>query len=220
VRKMSDSPTMRSLSSRWLGQVSYDEGTEAQNHMMLECAEPECYGGVVGLEVNRPIITLGKNADPRFLPTDRSLLVGVDVIQTDRGGQATAHMPGQLIIYPTIPMSKWRLQVRPYVEMLETTMIELLLQCGVRSHRDPQYPGIWIGDAKICAIGIRIRERIATHGLALNISNDLSLFRSFVPCGILDRGVTRLADHTESILEMEELHERFRRILQYQLGQI
>ncbi len=142
-----------------------------------------------------PVLTLGKHADSGFLklPVPEFKKLGVEVVQTDRGGEVTAHMPGQLVVYPIIKLVDFKLTPRTWVALLETAVIDTLALCGVSATTDPINPGVWVGSQKICAIGIRIKDRTSLHGLALNVSNDLDLFDKIIPCGIKNRGVTTLS---------------------------
>ncbi len=105
----------------------------------------------------------------------------------------TAHVPGQLVVYPILGIEAFRLAPRRYVEILEQTAIDVLSEYGVVATRDAEHPGVWVGNDKICAIGVRIQQRVSLHGLALNVSNAFDLFRRIVPCGIAGRGVTSLS---------------------------
>src|SRR5690606_23628139 len=98
--------------------------------------------------------------------------------------------PGQLVMYPILPVQRLGLTPRRYVCCLEKAVIKTLQQFGISAHSDPEHPGIWVGPEKICAIGIRIKERVSQHGIALNVTNSLATFAYILPCGIRDRGVT------------------------------
>lgn len=142
-----------------------------------------------------PVITLGKNASERFLLSGESWLrrMGVGIYRSDRGGEATAHNPGQLVVYPLMPLPAFGIGARAYVENLESAVIQTLAAFGVPAGRDPVHPGVWVGNDKICAVGTRIKDRATMHGIALNLCNDLAIFNLIVPCGISGRGVTSLA---------------------------
>src|SRR5690606_6881098 len=113
-------------------------------------------------------------------------------VKTERGGQITAHEPGQLVLYPILPLAQWGISARRYVNTLEQAVIQLLADYGVEARRDTEHPGVWVEANKICALGIRIKQRVSMHGLALNVTNALDIFSSIVPCGIHGRGVTSL----------------------------
>jgi lipoyl(octanoyl) transferase len=150
--------------------------------------------GIIFCVEHEPVLTLGKNSDAGNLlfPREFYLKSGVEIFETERGGQVTAHMPGQLVVYPVIDMAGFGLTVREYVSLLEDAVIKTLGGYGIRAHRDAEHPGVWVGHEKICALGVRVKSRVTMHGLALNIHNDLSLFGKIIPCGIKFRGVTSM----------------------------
>jgi lipoate-protein ligase B len=117
-------------------------------------------------------------------------------------------MPGQLVVYPIIDVSKQKLSVRDYVGALESTVIDTLDFFGIHAARDPDLPGVWVKGSKICAIGVRVKSRVTMHGLALNINNDLGLFGKIVPCGIRTRSVTSMSNILETKIAFEDV--RFR----------
>ncbi|MBF0162694.1 MAG: lipoyl(octanoyl) transferase LipB [Magnetococcales bacterium] len=135
----------------------------------------------------------------------------VPVVESDRGGQVTYHGPGQLVVYVICDLRPHALtSVRRHVFRLEETVIQTLALFGVMARRHLRHPGVWVGDAKIAALGVRIDRGVAYHGFALNRAPDLNLFRGIVPCGLPHHPVTSLADlgvpvdrHT---LEMQVLH--------------
>ena len=159
---------------------------------------------------HEPVLTLGKNADNSNLlfPRDHYRELGVDFSETERGGDVTAHMPGQLVVYPIIDIQKKKLSVREYVERLESSVIETLFSFGVEASRDSSLPGVWVGSQKICAIGVRVKSRVTMHGIALNVNNDLGLFGKIIPCGIKSRGVTSMQKLLEGTVSFSNVRER------------
>jgi lipoyl(octanoyl) transferase len=140
------------------------------------------------------VYTLGKRADRSNVLFDEATLDerGIDVVEVDRGGDVTYHGPGQLVGYPIL-----RLQGTPvvdYVRALEELLIRALATFGIAGDRSPGYTGVWVGDAKVAAIGVRVAAGgVTSHGFALNVTSDLDDFTGIVPCGITDRGVCSLA---------------------------
>jgi len=123
--------------------------------------------------------------------------VGAQLVRTDRGGDVTYHGPGQLVGYPIVTLPEWRDGLRDvvgYVRRLEGVLIAALHDLGVDARRERRYPGVWVGDEKIAAVGVKVARGRTRHGFALNVDPDLAMFRHIVPCGITDRGVTSLAD--------------------------
>lgn len=204
------------------GVVDYKEAWELQRKIHQDVCDGRLEGALITLQ-HPPTLTLGKYAsEDHFLVSPKVLREeGVEIVRIDRGGEITAHQPGQLTIYPILPISIMKLSPRVYVEHLQSAMIAFLQEWGVDAQTDPDYPGVWVASQKICAIGVRIRSRVSMHGLALNVSNDLSLFHKIVPCGIQARGVTRLMDHTSSrSFDFEKLAQRFAYLLTQAIGGI
>jgi lipoate-protein ligase B len=141
--------------------------------------------------------------------------LGVEIVQSDRGGDVTFHGPGQLVVYPIIRLADHGLSVGGYVRMLQEIVIDVLREIGIESHRDEAI-GVWVGEGekaeKICAIGVRVRRGVTLHGLALNVTTDLRYFNLIVPCGIANRGVTSiqkiLGEQTPSMQRVKEVMVR------------
>jgi lipoate-protein ligase B len=150
-----------------------------------------------------PVITLGRRPGlaKNILAAAESLeRAGVEVVESDRGGDVTFHGPGQLVAYPIIRLADHRLSVGGYVRRLQDIVIATLNDLGAPSQTDPDAIGVWTCGtdaavcelAKICAIGVRIRRGVSMHGLALNVTTDLRYFDLIVPCGLSGRTVTSL----------------------------
>jgi lipoate-protein ligase B len=147
-----------------------------------------------------PVITLGRRpglSKSILAPAHSLQRVGVETIESDRGGDVTFHGPGQLVAYPIVRLNDHQLSVGGYVRALQQIVIETLTDLGVPSKTDPDAIGVWTCAnecefAKICAIGVRIRRGVSMHGIALNVTTDLSYFDLIVPCGLAGRAVTSL----------------------------
>ena len=192
------------------GTMEYGEAWEFQKRLHGRAVASNSEAFLMMVE-HPPVITLGKNASERFLLSGEAWLknIGVGIYRSDRGGEATAHNPGQLVAYPIIPLQAFGLGARAYVHQLESSVINTLLAFNVPSGRDPVHPGVWVGNDKICAIGTRIKDRATMHGIALNVRNDLGIFGLIVPCGISGRGVTSLAQLLGTGPEMREVKDEF-----------
>jgi lipoyl(octanoyl) transferase len=144
-----------------------------------------------------PVLTLGVRGDggrAHILASDEELSARhIGVIETGRGGDITYHGPGQLVGYPIIDLDPDRRDVHKYVRDLEEVLIRVAADYGIQGGRIPGLTGVWVGDEKLAAIGVRIQRWVTSHGFALNHTTDLSHFELIVPCGIADRGVTSLA---------------------------
>lgn len=133
-----------------------------------------------------PVVTCGRATRPEHLLTPRETLqrLGFGVFDVERGGSVTYHGPGQLVGYPIVDLRAYGENVVGYVRMLEESVIRTLASYGVAAGRRPGFPGVWVGDEKIAAVGVAVKRRVTLHGFALNVSTDLDAFRVINPCGI------------------------------------
>lgn len=161
-----------------------------------EAGTPEP-GRVLLVEHDPPVITLTRRptAATNLVATPEMLAAaGVTVCETDRGGDITYHGPGQLVVYPILDLNYYRLGLHEYMRLLEAAVIEVCGVFGVEAGRDARATGVWVGQqAKICAMGVRVRRWVSMHGLALNVTTNLDHFGLIVPCGLAGRPVTSLA---------------------------
>lgn len=147
-----------------------------------------------------PVITFGRrpNVERHLIASDHQLAeMGVEVVQSDRGGDITFHGPGQLVVYPIVRLNDHKLMVGSYVRALQEGIIAALKCFNIHAERDPDAVGVWTKRsdgqlAKICALGVRIRRGVSMHGIALNVTTDLRYFNLIVPCGITGRPVTSM----------------------------
>lgn len=138
-----------------------------------------------------PVFTLGLNGKSEHI-----LDAGdIPVIQCDRGGQVTYHGPGQLIVYLLLDLKRRDLGVKKLVNKIEQAIIDLLADSGIEGHRRDKAPGIYIGDAKIAALGLRVRRGCSYHGLSLNIDMDLEPFTRINPCGFANMKAAQAKDY-------------------------
>jgi len=138
-----------------------------------------------------PVYTLGIAGRDAHLPRGRD---DIPVLRSDRGGQITYHGPGQLIAYVLLDMKRRSLSVRPLVRLLEVAVIDLLREYGIAAAGRIEAPGVYVGNAKIAALGLRITRGFCYHGLALNVDMDLTPFHIIDPCGYPGLSVTQLRD--------------------------
>lgn len=143
-----------------------------------------------------PVYTLGLAGRREHLHLPPSL--GIPIIACDRGGQVTYHAPGQVMVYTLIDLSRQKIGVRRFVALLEQSVIEVLATYNIPAHRFEHRPGVYVDQHKISALGLRVKRGACYHGLALNVSMNLSPFRYIDPCGYPDMQVTELAQHLAS----------------------
>jgi lipoic acid synthetase len=181
---------MPSLQVRWLGRVAYADADALQRGLHSRALDDYL------LLLEHPhVYTLGTRARPDHVLVPPAS-VGADLVRVDRGGDVTYHGPGQLVGYPIVTLPDWRDgrgDVVAYVRALEDVLIAALADLGVAGERHDGLTGVWVGDEKVAAIGVKVARGRTRHGFALNVAPDLSMFGHIVPCGIPDKGVTSLA---------------------------
>jgi lipoyl synthase len=193
------------LRARWLGSVPYRDAEVLQRAIHAHASDDYLL-----LQEHPHVYTMGSSAHPEHVLRDPSS-VGADLVSADRGGDVTYHGPGQLVGYPIVSLQEWRAGQRDvvaYVRKLEDVLISMLADFGIGAVRSPGYTGVWIGDEKIAAIGVRVSRGRTRHGFALNVDPDLSMFEHIVPCGIRDRGVTSMARLLGRRVETREVVDR------------
>jgi lipoyl(octanoyl) transferase len=184
------------LEVRRLGVVEYQAGLELQKTLVEQRKRGEIPDQLLLLE-HPHVITLGvktRNDLSHVLETPASLAAqGVALFETGRGGDVTYHGPGQLVGYPILDLKPDRCDVHRYVRDLEAALIGAVAEFGIVATRINGLTGIWVGQEKLAAIGVRISRWVTSHGFALNVTTDLTRFGLIVPCGITDKGVTSMA---------------------------
>ncbi|MGH7448212.1 MAG: lipoyl(octanoyl) transferase LipB [Longimicrobiales bacterium] len=184
----------RRLHVERLGVVPYAEALELQSQLVVRRRAAEIPDTLLLLE-HPHVITLGTSAhrDNILIDDEQGRLLGIDVFDSGRGGDVTYHGPGQLVGYPILDLKPDRCDLHRYVRDLEAMLIRALASFDIAAGRKEGLTGVWVGDEKIAAIGVRVSSGwITSHGFALNVSTDLSFFGSIVPCGITQYGVTSL----------------------------
>ena len=184
------------LEAAWLGRAGYEEMWAWQRRRFEARRADECNDMVALLE-HPPTYTLGRRSTPEeilYTPEQRRAL-GISLFEVDRGGRATYHGPGQIVGYPIVALGR-RYDVIQYLRGIEDALIGSLAEVAIEGYRDPRHTGVWVGDNKIAAIGVRITRGITMHGFALNVGTDLSMFEGIVPCGIEGHWVTSVEAET------------------------
>ena len=203
------------MRATWLGSVDYGAALDLQRSV-VEARKSKSVPDTLLLLEHPHVVTLGRRAGESHVLTGRDMLksLGVEVHETDRGGEATYHGPGQLVGYPVLDVRAAGLGPVTYVRLLERSIVEALAEFGVTAHLVDGETGVWVGGVpdeirrpgmnpagkKIAAIGVRITGGVSMHGFALNVSTDTSFFRHIIPCGMPDLPITSIELETgESI---------------------
>ncbi len=184
------------LTAAWLGRVEYPEAWSSQRELFLARLDGDVTDSLMLLE-HPPTYTLGRRglADDLVYDANQRAARGISLYEVDRGGRATYHGPGQLVGYPILALGE-RYDVLSYLRKLEGVLIATAADLGIEARRDEEHTGVWVGNNKIGAIGVKITRGITMHGFAFNVATDLSMFEGIVPCGIQDRWVTSVASET------------------------
>lgn len=160
-----------------------------------------------------PVVTLGRRGKlDDIFGLAQLEAQGTQFFKIDRGGEATYHGPGQLVIYPVVKLDALKIGVVDLVRGLAGALAETTAEYGVEATYDVEHPGLWTKDEparKLASVGMRVSGGVSTHGAAINLVNDLRPFSFFVACGMPNAPITRLADYLDEALEMGEFVERF-----------
>jgi lipoyl(octanoyl) transferase len=203
----------RRLAVLRLGWVEYEDGLALQR-LFGQARFAGQVPDLLMLLEHPPVITLGRGAKAGNIiaPPERLAAEGVEVFETNRGGDVTYHGPGQIVGYPVFHLAPDRQDVRRYVRDVEGSLIAALARFGIEAGRIARWPGVWIGEEgkdarKIGAIGVHLSRWLTSHGFALNVNTNLSHFDLIVPCGIQEAGVTSIArelGRTQPLAPVEE----------------
>jgi lipoyl(octanoyl) transferase len=188
---------MRECAVQDLGRMSYREAFEIQSQFAAE--RKQGLGVDRLLFVEHPhVVTIGRNGHEENLLAPKETLerAGIELHESDRGGDVTYHGPGQIVAYPIMDLREWKRDVGAFVRGIEQVLIDTLAEFGIAARRIAGMTGVWTGEAgceaKIAAIGVHLSRWVSTHGWALNLTTDLSYFQYIVPCG-LTKPVTSMA---------------------------
>ncbi len=183
---------MKPVKASWLGRTGYREAWDLQAERVVSLREGRADDALLLLE-HPHVFTMGKAASPDHVLWDEAERArrGVEVIWSDRGGEATYHGPGQLVGYPILDLARLGLTIPAYIEKLERSLIEYLRELGIESEPgEAGLTGVWAGARKVAAIGIKLNRSVVSHGFALNLTTDLAYFEGIIPCGHADKEAT------------------------------
>ena len=192
-----------------LGRVDYAEALALQRERVAQRKAGTIPDTLLLLE-HPHVYTLGRNAKREHLlaSEERLRALGAEVSETDRGGDITYHGPGQLVGYPIFDLTEHCRDISWYMRSLEEVFIEVARDFGVEAGRVARAPGVWVGNAKLVALGVHLSRWVTSHGFAFNVNTDLRYFDWIVPCGLRDKGVTSLEKLLGRRVEMESVVER------------
>lgn len=203
--------SQRSLNYCDLGVIDYQEAWDLQKETLNLRVEQKVNDTLFLLE-HPHTYTLGKVADKKNLIGSEDFLSEnkISVFDIDRGGDITYHGPGQIVGYPIIDLKNWKQDTHKYLRALEEVIIKTCSDYGLEGIRDSRYTGVWVGDKKIAAIGIKISRWVTMHGFAFNVNTDLGFFSGIIPCGITDKGVTSLKNELRKTMHVSEVKEKLK----------
>ncbi|MEM8934302.1 MAG: lipoyl(octanoyl) transferase LipB [Acidobacteriota bacterium] len=198
----------RPLHWTWLGRRPYAATFELQEAIRLQVKAAEGPERLLLLE-HDPVFTLGRNARGKDVVADRGWLHrhGVEVHESNRGGQVTYHGPGQLVGYPIVDLNPDRRDIGHYVRDLQEVLIRSLADHGIEARRrdGKEHIGVWVGDGKIASIGVHLSRWVTLHGFALNVAPDLEHFSGIVACGLPDVTMTSIERQGVAVPELPDL---------------
>ncbi|HSI11857.1 MAG TPA: lipoyl(octanoyl) transferase LipB [Chthoniobacter sp.] len=194
------------LSIRWLGRVTFSDALALQEELVARKAADTSVPDELLLLEHEPVYTIGRTPDQSSL-RDASALP-YPVVQTNRGGQATYHGPGQLVGYPILDLRVRGQDLHRYLRGLEEMLIAALGDYGIAAGRSEGQTGVWIGPRKIASIGVGVRRWISMHGFALNVSSDLTAFSAITPCGIAGVEMTSVSRECGREVSVREVADR------------
>lgn len=189
--------------------IDYKEAWDLQKEIFSKRVSGEVEDYLLLLE-HPNTYTLGKTAHRENLKSSEDYLRDnqISVYDIDRGGDITYHGPGQIVGYPIIDLNNWLKDTHKYLRALEEVIIKTCSDFGLDCERNPKHTGVWIGDKKIAAIGIKVSRWITMHGFAFNVNTDLNLFNGIIPCGIQDKSVTSLSKELISEISIQEVKDK------------
>lgn len=187
---------MKSCTVFKLGTVPYDEALSFQFELTERVREKRGKTGYLMLLEHQPVITIGKNGQSSNILASEEMLKKKKIVvrKIDRGGDVTYHGPGQLVGYPIFSLAYLKKTVREYIRALEQCMIDTLADYDIKAVSDGKSAGVWVNDAKIGFIGVRVSRGVTYHGFSLNVEPDMDNFRLINPCGMKNPKITSLAE--------------------------
>lgn len=203
------------MTVRWLGTCSYPEGLELQNDLVARRRRGEVEDTVLLLE-HEPVYTIGRTRDRSSLRDPEDL--PHPVFETNRGGQATFHGPGQLVGYLVLDLEKQGRDLHDYLRRIESLLIDFAGEFGIRAARREGLTGVWVEDRKLASIGVGVRKWVSMHGFGLNVSSDLSGYEAITPCGLAGVAMTSLSRECRREIAVTEAARAIQPLLEEVFG--
>ena len=188
---------LQDYASTWQEMVSFTENRNSQTEDELWTLE------------HRSVFTQGLSGKPEHLLKKTK----IEVIKSDRGGQITYHGPGQLIVYCMIDIKRLGIGVKQMVSIIEMSIMDVLSDYSIKSHKVPGAPGVYVDGSKIAALGLKVKQGKTYHGLSLNIDMNLAPYDLINPCGYKDLNVTQMSNLTDNKLELGAIKEKLTKYL-------
>ncbi|WP_084146934.1 lipoyl(octanoyl) transferase LipB [Maridesulfovibrio zosterae] len=211
---MKDQDKKNTHSGAWLefSRRDYAEMTELQEALCSKRQQGLIPDVVILLE-HSPCFTVGRSGGHHNILVNNKILEkqGITIHDTMRGGNITYHGPGQLVCYPILSLKGENRDLHAHARKMEEVMIRTIGEFGIVGDRKPKYPGVWVGDQKIGAMGIAVRKWTTMHGIALNVCPDLEHFSYIVPCGITAHGVTSMAQILGHPIDIDSVRNKMRK---------
>jgi lipoyl(octanoyl) transferase len=203
-----------------LGRMSYGEALRVQSKIASD--RKQGHGVDHLLFVEHPhVITIGRNGHEENLlaPEETLRRAGIELYESDRGGDVTYHGPGQIVAYPIMDLRDWKRDVGAFVRAIEQVLIDTLADFGIEARRIAGLTGVWTGQAKIAAIGVHLSRWVSTHGWALNVTTDLEYFQYIVPCGLAKpvTSMTALGVHADTEEVKSALIRHFGQVFDFEM---
>ena len=188
-------------------QIGYQEALDIQMEM-FKLVEDNIYEGVLLILEHKPVLTMGIRTEEKNLLVSETYLnqQGVELYKSDRGGDITFHGPGQIVAYPILRFRDFKIKLSGYMHYLENVIKETLKTHNIEAYNRPEFPGVWVKETKICAIGVRVKKFITYHGLAFNVNTDKNYFNLINPCGITEYQVSCMNEFVDNP-DIEEIKE-------------
>ena len=193
-----------------LGFQEYNESLKTQEQIHTYIKEKNINGIILTMNYSN-LFTIGKSGKKSDILVSQEVLnkKGINVYESNRGGEITYHGPGQLIYYPIINLKKLKIKPVEYVRIIQKTVINSLYDFNIQSEHENQPVGVWVKGKKISSIGVRISKSVSLHGVAINLNCDLKYFTYIIPCGIKDLNLTNIANETNSKCEKNDFDNSF-----------